>query len=145
MMASGTTDKVKGKAKEACLAATLIVLMCGPLQAAGEEHVANPSAEQVPADNTGRNVRDRDENAKTADQQSNSEGDLDITRNIRQMIVQDKSLSTSAHNVKIVTVDGVVTLRGPVVSQEEKSSIAKKATKVAGVRKVENQLEVAKP
>jgi osmotically-inducible protein OsmY len=90
-------------------------------------------------------VRDRDESAKTADQQSNSEGDLSITQSIRRMIVDDKSLSTSAHNVKIVTVDGVVTLRGPVVSQEEKASIAKKATEVAGVRKVENRLEIAKP
>jgi osmotically-inducible protein OsmY len=123
----------------------LIALTCAPLRAVGGEPYAKPAAEQVPADNTGRNVRDRDEASKTADQQSNSEGDLSITQNIRQMIVHDKSLSTSAHNVKIVTVDGVVTLRGPVVNQEEKTSIAKKATQVAGVRKVENQLEVAKP
>jgi hyperosmotically inducible protein len=73
-------------------------------------------AQQVPADDTGRNVRDRDENAKTADQQSNSKEDLEITRKIRRALVEDKSLSTSAHNVKIVTVDRVVTLRGPVVS-----------------------------
>jgi hyperosmotically inducible periplasmic protein len=99
----------------------------------------------VPADNTGRNVRDRNDNAKTADQQSNSKEDLEITRQIRRAIVQDKSLSTSAHNVKIVTVDRVVTLRGPVASTKEKASIAAKADKVAGVQKVDNQLEVAKP
>jgi hyperosmotically inducible protein len=57
------------------------------------------------------------------------------------MLVDDKSLST-AHDVKIVTVDGVVTLRGPVVSEQERNTIAKKATQVAGVRKIENQLEV---
>jgi hyperosmotically inducible periplasmic protein len=102
-------------------------------------------AQQVPADDTGRNVRDRDENAKTADQQSNSKEDLEITRKIRRALVEDKSLSTSAHNVKIVTVDRVVTLRGPVVSAKEKASVAAKAEKVAGVSKVENQLEVAKP
>jgi hyperosmotically inducible protein len=100
---------------------------------------------QVPADDTGRNVRDRAEGAKTADQQSNSKADLEITRKIRRAIVEDKSLSTSAHNVKIVTVDGVVTLRGPVVSSEERASVAAKAKKVAGVGKVENQIEVARP
>ena len=57
------------------------------------------------------------------------------------MLVDDKSLST-AHYVKIVTVDGVVTLRGPVVSEQERITIAKKATQVTGVRKIENQLEV---
>jgi osmotically-inducible protein OsmY len=127
------------------LALTLIALTCAPLGAVRAETGARSSAQQVPADNTGKNVRDRDESAKTADQQSNAEGDLSITQSIRRMIVDDKSLSTSAHNVKIVTVDGVVTLRGPVLSQEEKTSIAKKATNVAGVRKVENQLEIAKP
>jgi hyperosmotically inducible periplasmic protein len=110
---------------------------------------ASPAAKQaeaqVPADDTGRNIRDRDENAKTADQQSNSKADLEITRKIRRALVEDKSLSTSAHNVKIVTVDRVVTLRGPVVSAKEKASVAAKAEKVAGVSKVENQLEVAKP
>jgi osmotically-inducible protein OsmY len=115
------------------------------LGAVRAEPAPRSAAEQIPADNTGKNVRDRDESAKTADQQSNTEGDLRITQSIRRMVVDDKSLSTSAHNVKIVTVDGIVTLRGPVVSQEEKTSIAKKATKVAGVRKVENQLEIAKP
>src|SRR5262245_36720308 len=88
---------------------------------------ADPSAKQVeaqvPADATGRNVRDRDETAKTADQQSNSKDDLEITREIRRAVVEDKSLSTSAHNVKIVTVDGIVTLRGPVVSTKEKANV----------------------
>lgn len=90
-------------------------------------------------------MRDRDESAVTADQQSNSQGDVDITREIRRQIVNDKSLSTSAHNVKIVTVDGVVTLRGPVVSAQEKTVVAETAKKVAGVSKIDNQLEIAKP
>lgn len=121
-------------------AATLVVLACAASRVVGAEPLANPTAEHVPANNTG-NVRDRDENAETANQQSNSENDLKITQSIRRRLVDDKSLST-AHYVKIVTVDGVVTLRGPVVSEQERNTIAKKATQVAGVRKIENQLEV---
>jgi hyperosmotically inducible periplasmic protein len=116
------------------------LLTWAPSRVVGAEPVANPAAEHVPANNTGH-VWDRDENAKTAVQQSNNEGDLKITQRIRRMLVDDKSLST-AYDVKIVTVDGVVTLRGPVVSEEERNTIANKATQVAGVRKVENQLEV---
>jgi hyperosmotically inducible periplasmic protein len=127
-----------------CLMAALIVTWT-PSLCFSADPGAKPAGAQVPADNTGRNVRDRDENAKTADQQSNDKGDLEITRQIRRAIVEDKSLSTDAHNVKIVTIDRVVTLRGPVASNEEKATIAAKAKKVAGVSKVENQLEVAKP
>jgi osmotically-inducible protein OsmY len=108
------------------------------------EQARSASSAQVPADNTGKNVRDRADSALTADQQSNSQGDVDITREIRRQLVEDKSLSTSAHNVKIVTVDGVVTLRGPVVSSKERTVIGDTAKKVAGVSKVDNQLEVAK-
>jgi hyperosmotically inducible periplasmic protein len=119
------------------VAATLIVLAC-VLPVAGAEPRANPT--EKPANNTGR-VRERDENAKTAVPQSKNEVDLRITQSIRRMLVDDESLST-AHYVKIVTVEGVVTLRGPVVSEEERTTIANKAIQVAGVRKVENQLEV---
>jgi hyperosmotically inducible periplasmic protein len=125
---------------------TVALMLAGTPSLCFSADPATKQAEsQVPADDTGRNVRDRDENAKTADQQSNSKEDLEITRKIRRAIVEDKSLSTSAHNVKIVTVDRVVTLRGPVLSAKEKASVAAKAEKVAGVSKVENQLEVAKP
>jgi hyperosmotically inducible protein len=122
-----------------------LMLTSTPLLCFSADPAAKPGEAQPAADDTGRNVRDREENAKTADQQSNSKGDVEITRKIRRAIVEDKSLSTSAHNVKIVTIDGVVTLRGPVVSDEEKASVATKAKKVAGVSQVENQLEVAKP
>jgi osmotically-inducible protein OsmY len=122
-----------------------LLLVETPLLSFGVDSATKQDAAQVPPDNTGRNVRDRDENAKTADQQSNSKEDVEITRQIRRAVVEDKSLSTSAHNVKIVTVDRVVTLRGPVASTKEKAAIAAKAEKIAGVQKVENQLEVAKP
>jgi len=92
---------------------TVALMLAGTPSLCFSADPATKQAEsQVPADDTGRNVRDRDENAKTADRQSNSKEDLEITRKIRRAIVEDKSLSTSAHNVKVVTVDRVVTLRG---------------------------------
>jgi len=97
----------------------------------------------VPADNSGRNERDRDNATKTAGDQSESEADRTISQNIRKAITSDDSVSTNGKNVKIITVDGVVTLRGPVKSETEKTNIAAKAQQIAGVKNVENQLEVA--
>jgi osmotically-inducible protein OsmY len=93
------------------------------------------------ADNTGRNVRDRGESVTPTDQ-SNSAADIETTAKIRKAIVDDDQLSSNAHNVKIVTRDGAVTLRGPVKSAAEKSAIAAKAQQVAGVKRVDNQLEI---
>jgi hyperosmotically inducible periplasmic protein len=79
----------------------------------------------------------------TADQQSEATSDRTLTKKIRQSLVADKALSTYGHNVKIITKDGMVTLKGPVHSEEEKSSIASKAAEVAGSSdKVTNQLTV---
>lgn len=97
----------------------------------------------VEADNTGRNVRDRNEASKTPGDQSESEADRAISQNIRQSIVADESLSTNGKNVKIITIDGTVTLRGPVKSEKEKADIVAKAQQIAGVKKVDNQLEVS--
>jgi osmotically-inducible protein OsmY len=100
-------------------------------------------AADYPADNSGKNVRDRQGSSKTPGDQSNSKADVAITQAIRKAVVADKALSTKAHNVKIITADGVVTLRGPVNSAEEKDKIAAKAKSVAGVKSVENKLEIA--
>lgn len=97
----------------------------------------------VEPDNSGRNVRDRDDQNKTPGDQSESEADRAITQNIRQAVTADDSLSTNAKNVKIITSDGTVTLRGPVKSEKEKADIEAKAKQVAGVKKVDNQLEIA--
>ena len=97
----------------------------------------------VEPDNSGRNVRDRDNQNKTAGDQSESEADRTISQNIRDAITSDDSLSTNGKNVKIITNDGTVTLRGPVKSDKEKTDIEAKAKRVAGVKKVDNQLEVA--
>src|SRR5579862_4425932 len=72
----------------------------------------------TPADNTKTNQRDRHNSEPTADQQSNNRSDTDITKQVRHAIVADKSLSTYAHNVKIITQNGSVTLKGPVRSEE---------------------------
>ena len=97
----------------------------------------------VEPDNSGRNVRDRDDQNKTAGDQSESEADRTITQNIRDAITADDALSTNGKNVKIITNDGTVTLRGPVKSEKEKSEIEAKAKQIAGVKKVDNQLEIA--
>ena len=95
------------------------------------------------ADNTGVNKRDRNPNALTAQDQPENDADRQLTARVRQSIVADDSLSTSAHNVKIITASGVVTLRGPVKSDQERAAVAAKAQKVAGVQRVDNQLEIA--
>ena len=97
----------------------------------------------VEPDNSGRNVRDRDNQTKTPGDQSESEADRTISQNIRAAITADDSLSTNGKNVKIITNDGTVTLRGPVKSDKEKVEIEAKAKQVAGVKKVDNQLEIA--
>jgi hyperosmotically inducible protein len=98
--------------------------------------------EQKDADDTGRNVRDRQGGAVTPMEQGNNEQDLSITQHIRRAVVNDKNLSTNAHNVKIVTQEGVVTLRGPVKTAQERKSVVTAAWSAPGVKGVQDQLEV---
>ena len=95
----------------------------------------------VDRDNTGVNVREREQSAKTPFDQNENKKDIDVTANIRKRVV-DTTLSTDAHNVKIITQDGRVTLRGPVKSADEKKQIDTIAEGVAGAGKVDSQLEV---
>jgi hyperosmotically inducible protein len=101
-------------------------------------------AGEYDADNTGKNTRDRDDAAMTSGDQGATAADREVTANIRKAVVSDDTLSMNAHNVKIITQDGVVTLRGPVKSAAEKASIAAKARQVAGVKRVDDQLEIEK-
>ncbi|MBV8807389.1 MAG: BON domain-containing protein [Acidobacteriaceae bacterium] len=94
-------------------------------------------------DNSGKNARDRSRDAVTPLTQSNNQSDIEITRKIRRALMQDKSLSTTARNVKVVTVGGTVILRGPVKSEHEKAAIADKALQIAGSGHVNDQLEIA--
>jgi len=100
------------------------------------------AAEPKDADNTAKNVRDRDDRTATPMDQGGSEGDRTITAEIRKQITDNDALSMNAKNVKVITQDGVVTLRGPVKSTEEKTTVAGIARKAAGVKRVDDQLEV---
>ena len=106
-------------------------------------HAQQPNSQTPPAtDNTKTNERDRSANEPTADQQKDTRSDRDITQQIRRSIVNDKSLSTYAHNVKVITQHGQVTLKGPVRSEDEKKAIEAKAAEVAGENKVSSELNV---
>ena len=94
------------------------------------------------ADNTSKNQRDRSGETRTSGDQSNSSEDVKTTATIRRAIVKDHSLSATAKNVKIITADGTVTLRGPVKNEAEKTKIAELAQSAAGNSKIDNQLEV---
>jgi len=95
-------------------------------------------------DNTKVNKRDANAGALTPMDQGNGETDLKITQQIRQAVIGDDSLSFTAKNVKIITVNGKVTLRGPVNTLQERSRIEAAARKIAGAAQVDNQLEVKK-
>ena len=100
------------------------------------------SDEATQPDNTARNVRDRDNSTLTPLDQSGSQADRDTTAQIRKEIIAEKNMSMDAHNVKIITVDGRVTLRGPVKTAEEKRMIGEIADRAARSENVDNQLEV---
>ena len=99
-------------------------------------------AQQPAPDNTKMNQADRSNDQPTADQQKNNPSDRELTQHVRQAIMEDKSLSTYAHNVKIISQNGVVTLKGPVRSDDERRAIEAKANEVAGKEKVVNELTV---
>ncbi len=104
---------------------------------------SNETAET--AESTGSSettANERQAEGATADQQSNSENDVEVTRQIRQKIMEDESLSTNAHNVKIITENGSVTLKGLVDSQAEKSKVESHARAAAGATPIENQIEI---
>lgn len=94
------------------------------------------------ADNSGRNERDRSGQTETSGDQSNSSADIKTTATIRRALMHESSLSMTAKNVKIITENGVVTLRGPVMTEAEKTKIVELAKTHAGTAKIEDQLEV---
>ena len=107
---------------------------------AGAQDTNQPTTPQ--ADNTKIDQRDRNPKEATADRQKMNPGDRETTKQIRQAIEKDKSISTYGHNVKVITQNGMVTLKGPVRSEEEKKAIEAKAVEVAGADKITSQLEV---
>jgi osmotically-inducible protein OsmY len=129
--------------------ATLAALACsdegldlGTHDDEGREYAARDSgAMPAEADNTGRNIRDRDPSAVTPTDQSNSEQDIDLAQRIRSGITSVEQMSMQARNVKVISRDGVVTLRGPVESEQEKATIEMLARNAGAVR-IESQLEI---
>jgi hyperosmotically inducible periplasmic protein len=114
------------------------LLFCMSLMAM--PHVRFQDAQQPAADNTKTN---KDQSAPTADNQKMNASDREITQKIRKSIHQDSSLSAYAHNIKIISQDGKVTLRGPVRSEDDKRNLQTKAVAVAGDGNVTNLLEIA--
>ncbi len=102
-----------------------------------------PSPNQSPnADNTKVNKRDRAQSEPTADQAKNNVSDREMMQKIRKSLLDDKSLSTYAHNVKVIAQNGKVTLKGPVRSEEEKKTVEQKAADVAGAGNVTSEITV---
>jgi len=94
------------------------------------------------ADNTKVNQRDRSQTEPTADQQKENPADRQLAQQIRRALVKDKSLSSNAHNVKVIAQDGMVTLKGPVNSESEKQTVEAKAAQIAGSDKVTSDIQV---
>jgi hyperosmotically inducible periplasmic protein len=103
---------------------------------------AQQSDSQAQPDNTANNKGDNKKGAMTADNQKESTADRQLAKKIRKSIAGDSSLSTYAHNVKVIVRDGMVTLKGPVKSADEKNAVGAKANDIAGADKVQNELTV---
>lgn len=120
-----------------------LAVVCAAVIAIGVSWPAAAQTTQPPPDNSKVNARDRAKGAPTADQQKENAGDRELTQKIRRAVMNDKSLSTYAHNVKIIAQGGQVTLKGPVRSEQEKHAIEAAAAEIAGAGKVTNQITIA--
>ena len=116
-----------------------LMLTAGTVQA--EQNAAIYLAADSALENTEINVRDKGNTTLTPEDQKENEGDIKITAAIRQAVVKNESLSVNAQNAKIITRDGVVTLRGPVESKAESMKLQEIAKQTPGVVRVDNQLE----
>jgi hyperosmotically inducible protein len=119
---------------------TLITFAC--LSAIGLTALAGDDKSK--ADNTAINARDRSDEAKTSGDQSNTPADLKITQEIRRALMKDGQLSTTAKNIKVITANGQVTLRGPVKTVQEKAKISELARSAAQGAQVVDELDVKK-
>ena len=115
----------------------VLILLVGFVPTWSQDATPQPSG-----DNSKVNQRDQNGSEPTADQQKNNRSDLEITKEIRKSLIGDKSLSTYAHNVKVITQNGKVTLKGPVRSEEEKATVLSKAAQVAGQDNINDDISV---
>jgi hyperosmotically inducible protein len=118
------------------------LLLMGNLSTVWARQDAGTSQSPPPADNTKVNQRDRNQSEPTADNQKENPTDRQLAQQIRRAIVKDKSLSTNARNVKVISQNGMVTLKGPVDSESEKQTVEAKAAQVAGSDKVNSEIQV---
>ena len=119
-----------------------MVCMAGALVVWGSPAQAQDTRGTKP-DNTKVNQRDRNKAEPTADQQKETKGDRELAANIRRAIVKDKTLSMYAHNVKVIVKGGMVTLKGPVRSDEERKAVETLAASAAGGASIANAITVA--
>ena len=126
------SSHVRRAARATAFAATLVFAVAGA-----------QASQAPPPDNTKANARDGQPARPTADDQKNNRTDLQLTQEIRKAIVADKTLSTYAHNVKVIAQKGKITLRGPVRTADEKKAVEIKAAEVAGATNIINKLSVA--
>jgi osmotically-inducible protein OsmY len=131
------------------LAAAIALVLAGPAYASDPAPTTRDAAADratvsvtKPADNSAHNERDAAGNKVTPLDQSHAETDVEMTRSIRKMLVDDDSLGTNAQNVKVITVDGKVTLRGPVANANEQARVVAIAKKAAGADRVVSELQV---
>lgn len=125
------------------LLAALAAIGCGRTEPEATDTKPSVAVDNAAADNTQKNERDRQPSAQTSGDQAENESDRTITARVRQGVIKGDDISVTGKNVKIITVDGVVTLRGPVKTAKEKTDIATVAKQVDGVKRVDNQLEIA--
>jgi osmotically-inducible protein OsmY len=118
-------------------------MVASPVRA--EQNTAINIAATSASENTERNARDKDNTTLTPEDQKETKKDIKITSKIRKTVVRDKSLSVDAQNAKIITRNGVVTLRGPVASEVEKMKLQQITQQTKGVVQVDNQLENKAP
>jgi osmotically-inducible protein OsmY len=136
-----TLDKGGGMSKALVRFLSLLIVLFSTLTLVWAQDADTKQSQQAP-DNTKINQRDRSKSEPTADQQRDNRSDRELARQIRRAIVKDKSLSTYAHNIKVIAQDGMVTLKGPVNTQEEKQAIEARASAIAGQGKITNEIEV---
>ena len=134
---------MKNRFKNVMTSLAIGALMCAAPTAFADNVKNEPdTAKDKAANNTDRNRPERQAGEPTAEQQKNNKSDLEITRLIRRAIVTDKSLSISAHNIKIITQNGAVTLKSPVRSEQEKQTIEQKAIEITGKANVKCEIEI---
>ena len=139
MVAINNTDTHTTHQTKELMKRTLLALAC--LTACGLGILAADDKKAEP-DNTATNERDRSGQTRTSGDQSNSSADLKTTQAIRRALMKDGELSMTAKNIKIITAEGQVILRGPVKTAEEKAKIDQLARSAAGGAKIDDQLEV---